>query len=235
MLTAVCSQIDNGLELPKPYTIHNFSVEQLKNSRLFLTRALAKGGALQLQKSSGSVLGQVQLKHLTAFENFLVDKSKTKDSYRDIKADAEWQDIYDYAVREVRYLQNGHEIRKLENTVPCSECGVILPAKLVSVDHQRAQARDPYEAVYKIFKAVGYTEQGQIGTKARRVFADWGEQVGGRDSGSGQRTLNSTGVLVFSLLYGTGYKSNLKQLSMHHFVNLRPVCPHCNSSLGCKL
>jgi hypothetical protein len=61
------------------------------------------------------------------------------------------------------------------------------------------------------------------------IAAGDGGVVGG---GDGNAELNPVGTIVFSLFRGNIYYNNLKSFSMHHFVNLRRVCSHCNPSVG---
>jgi hypothetical protein len=129
--------------------------------------------------------------------------------------------------------KDGNLASRLEWTVPCRQCGLLLHEKLMSVDHVKAQAGDPLDPIFKLFRSVGYTEQNPTGNKGRAVLANAGISVGGRvGGGSGAYELNPVGSIVFSLFRGGSYWTNLQNLSMHHFMNLRPVCSFCNPSLG---
>ncbi len=105
--------------------------------------------------------------------------------------------------------------------------------KLVTIEHFKAQASPPLSPVFRLFKAVGYTEQQPGGMKGQSLGNDFAAGGGGNLVGlNGNAELNPVGIIVFSLFRGSRYYDNLKDICMHHIVYLRPVCSHCNPSLG---
>ena len=193
------------------------------------------GGHIQLRQNGvNHVLGQINLAQMMIFESFLLNYGATASTYRNVKNNPDWQGLYNYATRPVSYCDKyGTVTTKNESSVPCRECGVLLHSKLVTIDHTNARKGDPLDPVFKLFRAVGYSEQAPTGPKGTMVMQHMSTGMGGNNgAGNGHYSLNPIGVIVFSLFRNSAYYNNLLSLSMHHFVNLRPVCSHCNPSLG---
>ena len=238
MVERICALIDGGTYGPDAYTINARGESRLNNIHLGKAGVLTTGGTLQLLRNgTNQLLGQLTLAQMQVFDRFLIEFSKTPTTYRNIKYDQQWKNLYDFATRAVNYVdKDGTATTKMEETVPCRECGLILPIKLISVDHQKAKSGEALDPVFKIFRAIGYAEQHPGGHKGQQILAHFAADAGGATlQGSGKYELNAAGVIVFSIFRSSGWYQNLKDLSMHHLVNLRPVCAFCNSSLGDKL
>ena len=75
--------------------------------------------------------------------------------------------------------------------------------KLVTIEHFKAQASPPLSPVFRLFKAVGYTEQQPGGMKGQSLGNDFAAGGGGNLVGlNGNAELNPVGIIVFSLFRG---------------------------------
>jgi hypothetical protein len=233
MLVQLSNQIDNGAYAPNPVTIVNGNQSAVVGSHLHRNGMLAAGGSLQLrQNNSNLVLGQLTLAHMAAFDDLLVSYAQAPTTYRNIKHNQEWQGIYNFAMRPISYSDKvGGLHQVVEATIPCRQCGIVLPFKLVSIDHSHAQAGSELAPIFKFFRALGLTNQSPSGQKGQQ-FSNMAASVGGSFAGDNSSSLNPVGVIIFSMFRNSGYWTNLKALTMHNFINLRPVCSFCNPSLG---
>lgn len=232
MLEKMCEQLANGTY---PTAVWDIGP---KGDKLVLNHALAAGtNEVQLFKSSGfktEKLDSLTAIHLQKFEEILLETSKNPTMYATIKNDPNWQAIYNYGMRPVSYMDKGGTLEtRLEPTMPCRECNLLLPFRQITIDHSYAQKSDPIDPIFKFFRAVGYTMQNPTGAKGREMLKSVAHLVGGSSKGStGEYELSYAGMIVYSLFRNGPWFNNLKQLTLHNFVNLRPTCLICNSSKG---
>ena len=57
-------------------------------------------------------------------------------------------------------------------------------------------------------------------------------QFGAKGDLNQRYTLNEKGILFFTVLIQNQMYDDMLGMSMHHIVNLRPMCGSCNSRLG---
>jgi len=55
------------------------------------------------------------------------------------------------------------------DTVPCHDCGLVLPLRNIEIDHQRPVAGSTTEPVCKVFRAMGLTQAGDPPAPKDRV------------------------------------------------------------------
>ncbi len=234
MIDQICQGIDNGTYAPGVITITDQGESPVGHLHLHATGPLHGGGTIQLrQNGSNVVTGGLTLAQMTAFDDFLLNSAQSPTTYRNIKKNLDWQGLYGYATRTIPYADKGGNVYyKNKMTVACRECGILLHEKLVTIDHYHAKKGDPLDPVFKIFRSVGYTNQLPAGVKGQTVHTHIHALVGGLNGGNNTYSLNAPGIIVYSLFRSSGYYQNLVNLAMHHYINLRPVCSHCNPSLG---
>jgi hypothetical protein len=232
MLEKMCEQLANGTY---PNTVWDIGP---KGDKIAPNHILAiAGNEVQILKGSGSKYEKVDSltpTHLQKFEEILLDTSKSPSVYATIKNDPNWQVIYNYGIRPVTYMDKGGTIQtRLEATMPCRQCNLLLPFNQITIDHAYAQKSDPLDPIFKFFRAVGYTMQNPTGAKGREMVRSVSPLVGGGYKGStGEYELSYAGMIVYSLFRNGPWYTNLKNLTLHNFVNLRPTCLICNSSKG---
>jgi hypothetical protein len=172
----------------------------------------------------------------------------SKTTYTNTKADEFFKILYDVQRRSVSYSSGGKVIAKFEETLPCQICGVILPTRNITVDHQRPQAGGGFEAIAKTFRAFGLTLEGPKGQKGQMILAHLTKgqklsavqtQISGALSGGAsvklRYTLSALGAALYSIVRVADEIEALKTACLHGLLNLKPACNFCNSSRGQSL
>lgn len=160
----------------------------------------------------------------------------TKSTYREVKKYQKWKTIYSVQNIHFHVLVNGHVVgTQGEGTFCRGKCGIFLPLSALSVDHQKPQKGGQTEALLRIFRGFGLTKAGPKGLKNRGALNEYMGLVGGGSYDPGndpvqRNTLNSMGMLYYSILTHFNKLNELKDICMHHYLNLRPMCVSCNSS-----
>ena len=169
------------------------------------------------------------------FVKILDEHSYSPTVYTNVFNHTWWKAYYGFGSRSVKYMgATGEALGAAENTYPCHDCKLILPERLITVDHQRPQAGHAYEAVIKVFRAMGLAQGTPKGHKGQTVVGYWAGLVGGVSgppSGStdDRYSTNDIGSIYLTLVAWAGETAALETACMHHMINLRPLCPSCNS------
>lgn len=153
--------------------------------------------------------------------------------------------IYDVRDRPFFYVENGIDTQKNIESAPCMECGLLLPLRNLTVDHQRPQTGGALEAILKTFRAFGLTKEGPKGAKGQMILAHLRTGIPlhpavpklGRGPLAGtsvvdRYTLSDEGAILYSFIIEGGNLEDLKSNCMHGLLNLRPLCGACNSGRG---
>jgi hypothetical protein len=176
----------------------------------------------------------------------LVDQtSHAATTYANVKASEFWRSLYGVASRPIAYIEAGGPVNRGVDSVPCTECGLLLPLTHITIDHQRPQAGGELEAVLKVLRTLGLTMEGPKGQKGRLVQEHLfrGAPLAAvqtrpnRPAAVGvsldaRYTLTETGAVFLSVCNAAGALPELKSRCMNNFLNLAPRCQPCNSSRG---
>lgn len=178
-------------------------------------------------------------------------------TYAGIKGSSPWRKLYQHGKRKLWYI-NGTTLQagEDEDTFPCMQCGLVLPERLITVDHQRPQSGGEVEAVTKVLRAMGLTKGDPSGAKGKVFQAAFekdrllgyvlfgigakpiptriGRSVVHSSTLKERYTLTNAGAIFLSLAVAAGVYDELAKLSMHSLLNLAPLCQSCNSSKGDK-
>jgi len=175
--------------------------------------------------------------------NFFNFVEKNSDSnYRNVKSNQLWLQVY--GVRQKPFSKfnsktNEKSVVVLDATY-CQRCGIVLPLRNLTIDHQKPQQGGEVEAMLRVFRAAGLTVETGSGQKNRFLQAQIAQSVGGDQNvrARGQKgneenrySLNLKGTIYFSILEFYKQTKNMLEMSMHHIVNLHPMCGPCNSGL----
>lgn len=172
------------------------------------------------------------------FSFFGVGMAYTAATYRKVKASAVWQAVY--GVRGVTF-QKEHKTHGLmiseEEAIACRVCRLVLPLRTITIDHQKAQEGGATAALIRVFRGFGLTRYAPTGKKNIQAVATYASQVGGDPNPTigdraGRYTLNEPGAIYYTVFRDSGKLDDLKNSCMNHYLNLRPVCGPCNSSLS---
>ena len=167
--------------------------------------------------------------------------------YGNVKDYQPFRELYNVKDRMLLRIENKSETYQLLESAPCMQCGLVLPLRNLTVDHQAPQSGGELQAVAKVFRAFGLTKEGPQGPKGKSIQSHVGSGAPlevvptrpGRPALAGtskanRYTLNQWGAVLYSFAAECGDLGSLKQLCMHSLLNLAPLCGPCNSSKGKK-
>jgi hypothetical protein len=173
--------------------------------------------------------------------------------YRTTKETSLFRHIYLYGERDFIFMDNGKETSKKLGSFPCLKCGVVVPEKLITMDHHHPQNSGETFALLKVFRACWLTEAhptGSIGkfffNSATKTSRDLYESILAPEKWpqvefpysqptqalniSASQTLSDLGAILYSLLVHFSDLDRVSKWCMHSFLNLKPLCMYCNSS-----
>jgi hypothetical protein len=181
-----------------------------------------------------------------------IDKMYVGAQHTNVKQNKVWKALYQCDDRSVLFMDSGGAIvRKYVSTVPCHNCGVVLPVESIEVDHQNPQVGGRY--VLKILRILGLTTAAATGTKAGYYQAHGGSRKGMKqeqinpsartmgDSSyltnatttpAGKWTTTAEGSLLLSAFAYAGAMDDLDRFCMNSVLNLVPLCRACNGAKG---
>jgi hypothetical protein len=201
---------------------------------------IGSGYQIAVLDNFGRVVEQANQDDVLAFLNTLSNISFPPSQYAQVKNNTDWRRIYQVQNRPLQYVAGTSVINgSAEESVPCVDCGLLLPMRLLEVDHQRPLSGGETEAVAKVFRALNWTVGIAKGSKAvawRTGFfvvhpkATRGQQLPPPHTLEQRYTLNTRGALFYSLAVVAGAKDELETACINSLLNLAPRCRTCNSS-----
>jgi hypothetical protein len=94
--------------------------------------------------------------------------------HTDVKQNKVWRNIYLCDKRTLSFLDAlGHTIQKYPTSMPCHNCGVLLPIESIEVDHQNPQVGGRF--VLKTFRILELTMAGPSGVKGLNYVVHKGD------------------------------------------------------------
>lgn len=181
----------------------------------------------------GNTLATVSQIQVEAFFNLLKNNEFTYTDHKDVKKIDAWKEFYGYKQIWVEYIDKlGNKRTANEWAVPCRYCGLVTHEKLITVDHQNPQTGGETYAVLKVFRGLGLTMKPPKGPKALSALKKWAAPVGGTlgTTDTGKYRLNQAGTIYYSIIKAANELGTLREKCMHSYLNLSPMCSHCNSS-----
>lgn len=171
-----------------------------------------------------------------------IDQFNVGANHLAVKTNPAWLRIYKNSPRNVSYMdaQGAIAIRS-ENTMPCHNCGVILPHEFLQVDHHMPQADGSDLHILKIMRALGMTNSPASGAKGSAIATTLRSTLTlnpkGRDrsynhlvapSATDKWTTSDQGDAFLSLLACVSALSDVSRMCKNSILNLVPLCPECN-------
>ena len=173
--------------------------------------------------------------------------------YREIKKTCLFRHIYRHAERDFIFMENGREAAKRLGCFPCLNCGIVVPEKLITIDHHHPQTGGETLALLKVFRACWLAEAKPSGSIGKFFFSYASksdkhlyEAILSSDKWpqaefpyllpspapniTASRTLSDLGAILYSLLVHFSDLKGMSDWCLHSFLNLKPLCLHCNSS-----
>jgi len=222
--------------------------KQLNGHVVKVTTNSIRNAILQLdlfKVSSSQVLASITTTHIQAFFNFFGNnRGYTASTYSNVKQSPHWQAAYDVKERlfEINHKTHGSMWQQLDST-SCRQCGLIMPLRTLTIDHQKAQDGGGDAAIARVFRGLGLTNGPPKGRKNSLALETYAQSVGGTATNAqgdgpppttnrqGRYTLNNVGTIYYSVFKEAAALDLLQQACMHHYLNLRPACGPCNSRL----
>lgn len=221
----------------RAFRIENGAEERIAGHHVRVNIAHKQLVDLELrQNNSVHALATVTAVQLKAFCDYITD-TYTAANYRNVKDNLQWRAVYEVTDDVMwSYVSRIHgPMSKSESTVACRACGIVLPLKVITVDHQSPQTGGAVGAICRVFRGLGLTQGGPKGKKNKHAIQANAATVGGKvanlGSWSERYSLNDAGAIYYSVIKEAQQLSNLENACLHHFLNLRPVCGPCNSRL----
>ena len=209
---------------------------------------VSHGPVVELLDQADQVLSAVSMGPVMARAGMISGTAFAKTQYGNVTNDPTFHLLYDVQQRQLTYIQAGVSTAKSELSAPCMICGLVLPLRNLTVDHQRPQSGGEPEAVAITFRAFGLTNEGPHGPKGQKIMDHFtrgaplsavltqpGRAALGGISVNARYTLNEMGTVLYSFVAAAGELERLKTNCMHGLMNLSPACGACNSSRGKQL
>lgn len=187
----------------------------------------------------------VDLGPVYAYAGVITGTAFAKTQYGNVVDDPMFHKLYDVQQRPLNYIEGGAALTRPTLSAPCMICGLVLPLRNLTIDHQRPQTGGDHEAVLKTFRAFGLTTEGPQGPKGRAILAHitQGTPVAtvptqptraalGGALPVNRYTLNDIGTILYSFVASAGETALLESQCMHGLLNLKPACGACNSARG---
>ena len=224
-----------------PYTITKAVKQKIYGQKVRLIVAHSAVRMALVNNSNVYVtLAEVSDMQIQAFEQVLGSSLfNAVTNYRLIKTDQTWRDAYGVSQRDWDYSDPKDanvQFDKNIDVVYCRECGMLIPLRIASIDHQAPQTGGEAQAIARLFRSLGCTRASGTGQKSQDTGTLYAASIGGRTAlapgtKEDRYTLNLVGIIYYSAILAAGLEQELKKAAMHSAMNLRPVCPPCNSQL----
>lgn len=260
--------IENVCRKATTYRTHSFAIHTLQSAKpvqmvhkIRVTRSGEISGfpryTVETVDALDKVIAAIDMKPVYSIAGMISATAFAKTQYGNVSDDVLFRIMYDVTDRQLTYVENGIPTQKTTLSGACMECGLILPLRNLTVDHQRPQSGGEYEAVLKTFRAFELTTEGPQGAKGRMVQAyvrasaqlsplfpqqlsqlivpiapKLGRGALGGASVVNRYTLNEQGAILYSFIVESGNLAEMKSNCMHGLLNLKPLCGACNSARG---
>jgi hypothetical protein len=171
----------------------------------------------------------------------------TTGDYRRVLTDQNWRALFQVSQRSIRYVHGVTATKNDEDTMPCYQCGIVLPVSHITVDHAKPQSGGEDQALLKNLRNIGHglthaPGKGGVATAFRTGQFDalptksGDMQVLGNDEGRPERyTLTDKGITFLSAAVAASSLQRVKDMCMHSLFNLKPHCAKCNIAKSNRL
>ncbi|WP_206957109.1 hypothetical protein [Trinickia acidisoli] len=161
--------------------------------------------------------------------------------YRRVLQDPYWMQLFNVQDRDFNYIEGTTARTSTEASLPCYNCGLILPATHITIDHMKPQAGGQDQSILKVLRGLSsyltmMPGKGHFATAYREGTTDPLPTKAGRDDSSSSSdfgkerryTLTAKGMTMLSVLIASTGLQPVLNACMHSAFNLRPYCAKCN-------
>lgn len=156
-----------------------------------------------------------------------------------------WVKMYQGASYSIPYISGSSPSLKTEPAMPCHLCGLVLPNKIVQIDHIKPSSGGGDHAIIKLLRYLSndFTNAARIGKRFNGIEpvvvltkSDSVRRVKETDSSILERyTLTEKGNIFLSILLAACVKYYVIDSCVNSLINMQPLCPTCNNSKSNKL
>lgn len=171
-----------------------------------------------------------------------IDDMNVSSDHLQVKSDDNWKRMYQYASRSVPYMdQTGALGTKTLPTMPCHNCGVVLPFEFLQVDHQKPQSDTDGLHILKMLRVLGGTTAVATGSKGLAFVGNTLNIVDvfpkARDRSynylanatpANKWATNEKGSAFLSLIAYVSGMDDVQRMCKNSLLNLAPLCSACN-------
>lgn len=177
------------------------------------------------------------------------DVYMTVGDYRRVLQDENWAKLFRSRFRDINFIHGTTPQTKSLKSMPCYNCGLVLPRTHMTVDHVKPQSGGGDHAVLKVLRNLdlGLTEAQGKGRVARAYmnedFSALKNNAGDdleddEDDEEGKRaryTFTAKGVTFLSAAVAASSLERMRDMCLNSIYNLKPFCAKCNSKKSNKL
>ncbi|UKZ96393.1 uncharacterized protein TrAFT101_011184 [Trichoderma asperellum] len=238
-----------------PSTISRGRVVSIDQGVLTINKAKS-----EITLATPTVEGMLPLDIAIGYIQKLDAMSRKSTTYADLKNYSTFNTFYPREMKNLLYFNNE---TKNEVTRTCTNCGVVLPDRLLQMDHQRPKIGGQIEAVAKVMRILQLTVEGPRGPKCTqlynafeeadrhssnawiRIFTDQSFLTGAirptqmrvtspPGNMDDRYTLNNPGSILYAILLHFGMGDLLNICLVNGIANIRPLCSACNGGRSNK-
>jgi hypothetical protein len=249
-IIAAFTAIDNATTSARPYveipkwgarvnkTDKLPAIEEMKNQTV-----LADGNGV-VEVSVGGAVSSVLTESDALKVAKSIDKHNNGTNHLKIWSNKIWLSVYDYDNRQVSFIdKTGNSVTEPHPTIPCHNCGIVLPLNYVQIDHHMPQQGGQNYYTIKVLRALGLTLGNPNGKKgsavlrgkfnANLVIHPQKNDPGNYDryylaSDKNRWTTNNKGDSFLSVLAYANALNDVKGMCKNSSINLVPLCAVCN-------
>jgi hypothetical protein len=145
-----------------------YTIEAGKEAKLAGKIELLPGeSAVMLQGSSG----RFTFDQIYAIALIIDELSYAESTYDNIVRQRLFRLLYQVAQRGIQYVDGVTPGLKTMDSLPCQNCGLLLPLSHMTIDHVRPQTGGEVEAVAKVLRILGFTMAGPTSPKSQQLQA----------------------------------------------------------------
>lgn len=145
-----------------PLTIHQGRVVPIDQGVLNIDKANSR-----ITLASPTIQGTLTFEHTIQYLERLDAMSRKSTTYADLKDYDIFNSFYPRQMKKLLYFDD--DINE-EMTRACTNCGVVLPERLLQMDHQRPKIGGQIEAVAKVMRILQLTIEGPRGPKCTQLY-----------------------------------------------------------------
>ncbi|QJE01552.1 hypothetical protein HH212_17215 [Massilia forsythiae] len=243
-IKSLCTLSMDGRKFPV-YNSNGAQIYEERNATLVFLKSKGMFGMDQFQlRAAGHdarKIFTIKFDDLAKIGKDLGNAYMTINGYRRVLDDPYWQQFFHVRERDFTYIEGDATKARPRASLPCFQCGLVLPADLITIDHSKPQAGGGDHAVLKVLRNLNYDLThhpgvGQLATAHRDGTSAPLHTKAGRNSapmheGKAERyTLTDKGITVLSVLAAATSLNQVYDACMHSAFNLRPYCSKCNTA-----